>query len=169
MIPHKGILVLLCIVAATRVSAQNNCTLSASVEVFEVHTHEAIAFPRLLISPGNIQVIGDSVGTITINSLCPGKYTFTIAATGYKSADFTALLPMTLPLHVDLAHDPGQLKEVTVNSRFARPQLLQSQESIYTNALRQASGKGLTDALQSINGVTMISTGAPSPSPLFMV
>lgn len=161
MPPVKKVALLLLAAAGLSVCgrAQDSCNLSLTL-----HLTAPTAAP---VWPATVFVVetgksyeADTTGTALIPGLCAGKHHFRILTADYPAVlDSAVLTNRAAEKRIVLSPPAGTLGEVLVESHRVMVPVLPS-ETLGEKSLRAASGLGLAQVLEQINGVTTISNGA---------
>lgn len=157
------LLLLLCI---NTYAQKTNCKIYVTAEVIEKHNLETIhpAIIHVDEQQKDYQVGED--GKVMIRDLCPGDYTFHIHAFGYEHHAEVVTITGKTDLRFKLIHIEHKLNEVSIKEERTHISLIQSKEQMNKAAIAANSGRTLSEMLQTINGVSMLSNGGTISKPV---
>ncbi|RYD51688.1 MAG: TonB-dependent receptor [Sphingobacteriales bacterium] len=138
--------------------AQDTCQLSLTLHI-TTPTHGAVWPATVYLVASGKSYEADSSGITLITGLCPGKHVFRVLTADYPIWTDSMLLTQSGERTLVATMPSGTLGEVVVEGhRVEVP--VQINETLDETRLHAASGMGLSQALQQINGVTTVTNGA---------
>lgn len=137
------------------------CTLSLSGIVTTVDSNKPLFYVTVGLLKTAKSAYTDINGKYTITGICPGKYHVEFFLLGYTQIDTVIDISTNTRLKISLKQSNFNLKDVNIESNRVEKQEVQTlTESTLAGAqLQQTRGEVLGDALKSIAGVDVISTG----------
>lgn len=108
----------------------------------------------------------DSAGVFSFVSLCSGTYILHIDYVGYQHKDFTIVVPTTLPVKCELQLQQAA-KAVVIEGIRETDVFHSSYNTVLTTSdLRSQRGQTITEMVQQVPGVSMLSTGSTISKPV---
>lgn len=151
-----------CVISAcTYAQSLRECTLSLSGIVTTVDSNKPLFYVTVGLLKTTKSAYTDINGKFIITGICPGTYHVEFYQLGYKQVDTMIDVSTNKKIKIYLKQDNISLNEVKIESNKVEKQKVQTlTESTLTGAeLQQTRGEVLGDALKSIAGVDVISTG----------
>lgn len=142
-----------------------SCSISIKLSVVETHNFEPV-YPALVhIEPIDTSLETDETGTVQLRKLCAGTYVVRVVAAGYTPQVDTLRITGDKTYRIKVSLAEHELSEVSIKDE-RRHTIRQVREQMDEAALKAASGKGLADMLQAVNGVSVLSNGATIAKPV---
>ncbi|MCU0341292.1 MAG: TonB-dependent receptor [Spirosomaceae bacterium] len=107
----------------------------------------------------------DAEGRYHLKNLCQGDYVVECRIVGYKLTTTKISLQHSAEENLNLSEEEVHLQDVEITARRVWS-LSQKPTTLESDALDQARGQTLGDALKNITGVTMLQTGATIAKPV---
>ncbi|HTA83892.1 MAG TPA: carboxypeptidase-like regulatory domain-containing protein, partial [Bacteroidia bacterium] len=151
-----------CVISVNSLAqSPNNCNLTLSGIVTGADSNKPlfyVAVDLLQLSKG---VYTDRNGAFALNDLCPGQYHVELFQIGYAKVDTLIDIESNRKIRISLKPDNVNLTQVNITSNKIEKESVQTldQTSLSGAQLEQTRGEVLGDALKSIAGVDVISTG----------
>jgi iron complex outermembrane receptor protein len=151
-----------CVISASSLAqSTNNCTLILSGVVTGADSNKPlfyVAVDLLQLSKG---VYTDKNGGFAIKGICPGHYHLELFQIGYVKVDTLIDIESSRKIKISLSEDNVNLNQVNISSNKVEKEKVQTldQTTLSGEQLQQTRGEVLGDALKSIAGVDVISTG----------
>ncbi|MCD6064520.1 MAG: TonB dependent receptor, partial [Flavipsychrobacter sp.] len=158
-------LVILLGLAAGYVQAQPECGLALKGSIVETHNFEPVYPAVIYIDEIKRSLEADEAGKFRVDSLCAGRYTVHVHASGYNHFDVLFDIHADTNIRFRLTHETHMLSQVEV-AQERTPTIIQSKDQMTKADIAANSGKALGDMLQSVNGVNTLSTGATIAKPV---
>ncbi|RYD55210.1 MAG: TonB-dependent receptor [Sphingobacteriales bacterium] len=163
----RNVFVALLLLLCTHAYAQKSgCKIYVTAALIEKHNLEAI-YPAVIHIDElekDYQVGED--GKVMIRDLCAGNYTFHIHAFGYEHYVEVINITGKADLRFKLVHVEHMLHEVSIQDERTHVSLIQNKEQLNKEAIAANSGRTLTEMLQTVNGVSMLSNGGTISKPV---
>src|ERR1700722_8075947 len=156
------VLLVSCAISANSLAqSTNSCNLTLSGVVTGADSNKPlfyVAVDLLQLSKG---VYTDKNGGFAINGICPGHYHLQLFQIGYVKVDTLIDIESNRKLKIYLKLDNVNLTQVNITSNKVEKEKVQTldQTTLSGEQLQQTRGEVLGDALKSIAGVDVISTG----------
>lgn len=157
--------ILLCMSWVIPARAQQHCSLNINILVVETHNAQPLYPVVVHVDELKATYETNEKGRVSIDSLCPGKYTFHFHAAGYEHYAEQVTISGSTELKFKLSHIEGHLDEVTIADEREQT-LLQAKDKMDRQQITANSGKTLGDMLQAVNGVSVIANGATIAKPV---
>lgn len=145
-------------------SAQE-CGLRLSGHIVDQDTREQLVGATILLKETGARSITDEKGDFAFLGLCPGTYTLEVTHISCDSLLQTIKLLRATHLDLLMPHARKVLGEVVVE-RQKGIQTTGFKKELSGQALEEAKGLSLADALSRLSGVTMLQTGASIAKPV---
>ena len=140
-----------------------DCRFNITVQVKDSLSSEPIENVAIIPNSGNPEIT-DEKGIAFFKNICPGKWTVSTSHLGYIPQEKTIILLGDQKLTILLATDPQLLEAVTIaGAKVEKPEI---KEEIKDVQLFGTRGLSLAQALQQVNGVRLLSTGAGISKPI---
>jgi Outer membrane receptor proteins, mostly Fe transport len=156
---------LLLVINAGYVYAQPACNLVLSGTVVEKHNGEPLYPVIIHIDELNKEYDADENGKFSIDSLCAGEYTVHLHTSGYEHYQEVIKVGANMQLRFRLSHLTHELGEVRVSAE-KEPTVMQSKAGLSKAEIAEGSGKNLSQLLQNVNGVSLLSNGGTIAKPV---
>jgi iron complex outermembrane receptor protein len=161
------LLVVLLVLLHPLLSSAQNCHLQLKGVVTD-SLQEPIpgALLHLMHDGKHLHAMTDSLGKFRFSGLCPGTYIVHIDYVGFIHRDFTFQLPSSETFQCILQAQE-QVGEVVIEALREKETISSlSIDQLEGEALFQQNGQTLTESLQRIPGVSMLSTGPTIAKPV---
>jgi iron complex outermembrane receptor protein len=160
------IIALLLLPCINTYAQKTGCKIYVSAEIIEKHNLEPIypAVVHIDELQKDYQVNED--GKVMIRDLCPGSYTFHIHAFGYEHYAEVVNVTGKADFRFKLIHIEHTLSEIDIKEERTHISLIQDKEQLNKEAIAANSGRTLTEMLQTMNGVSMLSNGGTISKPV---
>ena len=159
----SGILLLLC----NLVALSQSCTSSLSGQTIDLHDDTSLAGAVITVSGTERSVLSDLDGTYLLTDLCDGPVTIGVSHPSCATRYFQVSVSGASTQDFMLEHHLNELNEVIitgVNQNVDNPG--SSRQRLQARQLEQYSNGSLGDALNSLSGVSSLSTGATVVKPM---
>lgn len=162
-----SLLVVLFVLLQPLLSSAQSCTLKLEGVVTDsLQAPIPGALLHLTIDGKHLHAVSDSLGKFQFGGLCPGTYTIHIDYVGYIHRDYTFVVPSTEVYRCVLIEQ--EQNGAVVIEAFKEKEILSTLpvSQLEGEALFQQNGQTLTESLQRIPGVSMLSTGPTISKPV---
>ena len=141
------------------------CSLKISGHVHSTSAHVNLEKATIVLAETGETLVTNSNGDFTFNHLCAGHYTLHISHTSYAPVTRMIELKAHAHLDIDLLPIKNILDEVTIiTSQRSKP--TGTIQQLSGAALEQTRGLSLAEALNHLNGVTMLQSGSNVSKPV---
>ena len=156
---------MLLIISISNVVRAQDCNLRLSGHVEDTDTRDKLTDATVTIVELNRQMMTDSTGDFAFDSLCTGNYTIRISHVHCETKEQKVQLNKKKHLDFFLPHSKNTLTEVIVE---ARKEISNTgfKKELSGKAMQETKGLSLSEALNKINGVTMLQTGSTISKPV---
>lgn len=143
-----------------------DCKSIISAQVIEKHNLQVIYPATIHIDELQKDYDVNEDGKVVIRNICPGTYTVHVHAHGYEHYAEIVTVNGKANVQIRLIHIEHMLNEVSVTEARTGANLLQNKQQLDKDQIAANSGKTLSDMLQTVNGVTLLSTGGSIAKPV---
>ncbi len=133
--------------------------------VEDEHTKEKLEAATVTLVGTGKKLLTDENGNFTFSSLCMGEYTLEISHVDCSTVTRRFYLNRNMHVDILLPHALNTLETVTVSAKRSTPDVAFRQD-ISGRQLAATRGNSLADALEKINGVTILKTGSNVGKPV---
>lgn len=154
------LLVLLRISAA----AQPACTYILQGVVRDASSGESLPAAVVHLSANGWNVMSDGAGKFLFDSLCETSYVVEVQYVGYEK--YTASFETGSPVMILLRRSMVKMKETDIVEKKIEAKSTGAVDSLSQQEMDRAKGKGLTDYLRQLAGVSAIQTGPSVMKPV---
>lgn len=141
------------------------CTINLSGHVEDADIKEKLPGAVVTIKETGTQIITDDKGDFLFKNLCVGEYTLQISHVSCDSVEKKISLAKDFHVDIFLPHARRTLGEVVVEVQKGVPNTGFKKE-LHGKDLEETKGLSLAEALNKINGVTMLQTGSTISKPV---
>lgn len=156
--------ILLAFFAVLHADAQN-CSITLDGHVEDADSKEKLKEASISIKETGQQTTTDDDGNFLFTGLCAGKYTVIISHIGCEQVEKTINLQKNAHIDVYLMHSRKELGNVIVEAKKSVANTGFKKE-LSGRALNETQGLNLAEALNRINGVTMLQSGPTVSKPV---
>ena len=142
------------------------CELVLSGRVSDEHDRSDLGFAEVRIVELGRSVQADEQGAYRIDGLCAGTYTLQVAHVGCDPLSFKLQLARSMEKDLFLEHHVSELKDLEVKRKRPDENVGLSRTQLDKTALESSTGRTLAEALSSIPGVNMLSSGPTINKPV---
>ena len=142
-----------------------NCDLQVSGFVKDLSTGAPIPYANIYLKEIQTGVVSDTLGFITLESLCPGKYHLAVSHIGCETIQLFLNIHGDTSLTIFLDHNSQLLDEVAVVGESGSA-ILQESQSINSENISRNTEKALGEMLENIAGVSTIRNGSGISKPV---
>jgi iron complex outermembrane recepter protein len=156
--------IFLAILAVTSLTAQD-CRLTIGGHVEDADSKEKLREATVRIKETGKQIATDDLGDFLFTGLCAGKYTLVISHIGCETIEKAINLQKNTHLDIYLPHSRKELGNVIVEAKKSVTNTGYKKE-LSGRALAETNGLNLAEALNRLNGVTMLQSGPTISKPV---
>ena len=142
------------------------CELVLSGRVSDEHDRSGLGFAEVRILELARSVQADEQGVYRIEGLCEGSYTLQVAHLGCDPVIVKIQLSRSTEKDLFLEHHESELKDLEVIRKRPDENVGLSRTELDKVALESSAGRTLAEALSSIPGVNMLSSGPTINKPV---
>jgi iron complex outermembrane receptor protein len=142
-----------------------NCSFTLGGHVEDADTKEKLKEASISIKETGQQIATDDEGNFLFTGLCAGKYTVIISHVGCDMVEKIINLQKNAHFDVYLLHSRNELGNVIVEAKRGVANTGYKKE-LSGKALAETQGLNLAEALNRINGVTMLQSGPTVSKPV---
>lgn len=146
-------------------TAAQSCECNVKVSIVEAHNFEPVYPALVYVEPSGVSYETDPGGNILLRHFCPGRYVLRFQASGYVAQVDTIDVSGNQSIKIKAKLLEHSLREVSIREERQHT-VRQVKEQMTSGDIKAASGKGLAEMLQAVNGVTILSNGATIAKPV---
>ncbi|MDD2982379.1 MAG: TonB-dependent receptor [Crocinitomicaceae bacterium] len=163
---HKFLFVALLGISFFTFGQTENCRITYSGQVIDIHDQESVPYARVQIKELNQTVMADSNGFFSFANLCPGDYSFNcFHHIGCEPEKFKRTISKDLFEQVFIEFHFDELDEVTVEYTIFKMSTISVLKPSELEK-RFSAGKTLGDLVKQIPGVNSLNTGSSISKPV---
>jgi iron complex outermembrane receptor protein len=141
------------------------CSLILKGHIEDLDSREKLSGATVLLVELNKEIVTDAQGDFIFYTLCDGIYTLRVSHVGCAAMEQKINLTKNRHLDIDMPHLKNILGEVTLSSRRGIKNTGFKQE-LSAREMEKTRGQSLAEALNKINGVSMLQTGSTVSKPV---
>lgn len=144
---------------------ESNCRFEIKGQVIDLNSKLPVPDASVTIAGTTRNVITEELGHFNLNRICKGRVTLVIKVKGYHllTEDFYVERDSSITLTLS---SNTSLKEITILSKKTVVKGTNTSSTVTQKQLEQTRGGTLTDALQNVEGVNALKTGATIAKPV---
>lgn len=146
--------------------AQDTCSFTIEGTVTEIDDGSEVPFANIYIKELETGTVTDAGGNYTISGLCQGDYTIVCSHIGCDHAVEKVRLQNSIQLDFALSHHTETLEDVLVIAKPVEKRPIGVVQQLEGIALQQQLANTLAGTLESMPGVSVLSTGATIAKPV---
>ena len=136
------------------------CTNTFTGTVIDLHDNSLLAGATVILAGSETAVQTDINGEFTFNNLCNSTYSFQVSHPFCATKGYTVLIDGDTNKTFKLEHHLEELNQVIIEGNaFASKTQTSNEQTLNTNDLEAFSSGSFGDALNSLSGVSTLSTG----------
>ena len=155
---------LLLVLLRISVAAQPACTNILQGVVRDASSGESLPAAVVHLSANGWNVMSDGAGKFLFDSLCETSYVVEVQYVGYEK--YTASFETGSPVMILLRRSMVKMKETDIVEKKIEAKSTGAVDSLSQQEMDRAKGKGLTDYLRQLAGVSAIQTGPSVMKPV---
>lgn len=162
----RSVLLFLLVVPWSVSAQRTECAFVLSGRVSDEHDRSGLGYAEVRILELGRYVQADEQGAYRIDGLCAGSYTLQVAHLGCDPVTIKVQLSRSMARDLFLEHHGSELNELEVIRKRPDENVGMSRTELDKAALESSTGRTLAEALSSIPGVNMLSSGPTINKPV---